>query len=476
MKKLIALTTALILLVSAVVIPTAAYKSYHAAVVDSGKITDGMLIYRETFDYADTPYPEGAADETMTANKPLMDLLGWTVLNTADGALNDNSVGFSIKDGKLVCDNTINGANGTKDSYCLILSDEEMWEVASYGKYTLQYDLEYLEDTTDAKDRYVVPILNFNGSDTYNSFHLRTRGNGNNQCRVNGEWKTYDKKDANDYAANGTDDGTLTSPVFKITNGATSYAANVSALIDGHINMTIRYQVDFNNYGPTIYIRNNNIENSDFVLVSKCEDSSSDGALYWQNMIYMPNYAFGFKTSPKVKATIDNMYLYTGLGDVPADTNVSYTPSVKPEESTIRNADKKYGGISFVGCQSAVGENGMAVRFIGGIDSKKYDKVGFKISMSVNGEVTDKSIENKDIYLRIKEKNGDANEDFYASLEARQDYATYMTAGIVENVPKTGTVVFEVTPYNVSFDGVTHEADTYIVTFTDGVLVSQSYK
>jgi len=142
----------------------------------------------------------------------------------------------------------------------------------------------------------------------------------------------------------------------------------------------------------------------------------------------------------------------------------------------IRNANKQYGGISYVGCQTAVGDNSMAVRFIGGIDSKKYDKVGFKITMTVNGEATDKSIENKDIYLKVKENGTDGAKDFYASIESRQDYATYMTAGIVNDVPKTGTVVFEVTPYHVSFEGTTTEADTYIVTFTDGVLTSQEYK
>ena len=63
MKKLIALAIALVFVLSVAVVPTTAYKSYHAAVVQSGKITDGMLIYRETFDFADTPYPEGSADE-----------------------------------------------------------------------------------------------------------------------------------------------------------------------------------------------------------------------------------------------------------------------------------------------------------------------------------------------------------------------------------------------------------------------------
>ena len=474
MKKIVALALACVFVLTAIVLPTAAYKSYHAAVVDSGKISDGMLIFYEGFDYSDYAYP-GDETNTTTANKTLMDMLGWTVLNKEDGALTDNTVGFSIKDGKLVCDNTILGGS-SKDSYALILGEEQMWEIASYGKYTLQYDLEYIEDLADAKDRYVVPILNYDGYNTYNSFHLRTRGNGNNQARVGGDWKTYDMKDANDYAVNATDDGSYTSPIFKITNGTVSYQANVAGLIDNHINMTIKYQVDVNMYGPTVYIRNNNLENADFVLVSKCENPAADGSSFWQSLIYMPSSAFALKTSLKVKATIDNMYIYTGLGDAPADKTINYTPSIKPEASVIRNANKQYGGISFVGCQTAVGENSMAVRFVGGIDSKKYDKVGFKITMNVNGETTDKSIENKDLYTRIKEKVGDTNNDFYASIKAKQDYATYMTAGIVTDVPKTGTVVFEVTAYNVTFDGVTNESDTYVVTFTDGVLVSQEYK
>ena len=44
MKKIAALAAALLFLLTAIVVPATAYKSYHAIVVESGKIQDGQLI------------------------------------------------------------------------------------------------------------------------------------------------------------------------------------------------------------------------------------------------------------------------------------------------------------------------------------------------------------------------------------------------------------------------------------------------
>lgn len=455
MKKLIrtiALFAVVAMLTAAfAAFPGSAYKSYKAAANTLDAIHDGDLVYYQGFDYSN-----------ISGNDEVTALLGWRIVNIEDGALKDHTAQYSIEDGRL----KINNAEGT-DCYCYILDDSKMWEVVSHGRYTVQYDVQITNDaSTTAKDRYIALIYNYDGKDTYNSFHVRTRGTANNQCRVVGSWSTYDVD--GDYYAAGTDNGTSSSILYKLTNGQSTYAANTAALLN--MNFTIKYQCDSSAAGPTVYMKNNDIENSEFVLVSKGDESSS-GFSSWYNSTVMGAFALALKPSQKVDGYIDNIYVYAGLGDAPENTSTSYVAS-DFSQITIRNTDDDKGGISYVGAQEVVTDAGLSVRLIGGINSRKYNEVGFKLKINADGTETEKVVSDKKVYNTLNFTADGENDSFYSW----DDNAPIMFANVLEGLPKTGTVTIELTPYSVNFDNVTTEADTYILTYTDGVFTSQVYK
>ena len=263
-------------------------------------VPEGIMVFYEDFDsYVNT---EG--------NDAVMALLGWQILNTSDGALNDNTGIFSIEDGALKYLNHNGGAITGKDSYVRILTDEYMAPCAQ-GDYTLQYDVKYID--AGNKNRYAVIILNFDGTNSYNSAHIRIAGSGNKQVRFFGSWYTYDV--AGDYYAADTNDSDGTSSIIKKLTGA-DYDANVYALKDKWI--TIRYQANYNE-GPTIYIRDNSQPGSDFVCVSK-PDPAGSATFYWNEI---DSYAVAFKLGATIDGYLDNVAIWTGLGDMPADTSTA---------------------------------------------------------------------------------------------------------------------------------------------------------
>lgn len=264
------------------------------------ELKEGLMVYYENFDsYSNT------ADTAAT-----MALLGWTVRNISDGALTDNTGTYTIEDGALKAINHNGGAVDGKDSYTLILEDKYMKPVCQ-GDYTLQYDIKY----TDAvkSDRYIVIVLNYDGYNSYNSFHLRFRGSANNQPRFIGSWYAYDV--AGDYYSADTNDADGTSTVLKKLCGI-DYVESEFALRDKWI--TVKYQASYNE-GPTVWLRDNSQANAEFVCVSKA-DSTGSGYLYW-NMIEA--YGVALKLGGKIDGFVDNIAIYTGLGDLPSDTTTT---------------------------------------------------------------------------------------------------------------------------------------------------------
>ncbi len=459
MKKLLTIILAVVMIASAFVFPTTAYVSYYSAAQHLTKIKDGDLIYYEDFEIANMQFDANAADNT-AGNKAITDALGWKIANTGDGALNDHTAKFNIVDGRLFAQN-----EGGKDSYCYILDDAAMWEIVSYGKYTIQYDLQYVEDYTEKKDRYVALIHSWNGGDTYYSLHIRTVGHGNSQNRYAGSWTHFEDGgyEGAIRANSTTDDETKTSIIHKLTGGAVSYQAGVMGLKD--INFSVRIQCDASESGQLCYVKNNDIPGSNWVMISNA-GSVSGSAIYWYNESMMQNYALGLKTSPNVDAYIDNIYVYAGLGDTPTSTISNYTPLPMPDASSIRNAaDKDNGGVVFVGSQKKVADGKMDVRLIGGIESDKYNFVGFDLKITGMDNAPTK-LESNGRYQRLY-----ANGESYTFDSARYLYTETLTG-----LPATGTVTIELTPYSIDFDGQKTVADTIVVTFTDGQLASQTYK
>ena len=267
MKKLCALLLALLLVATASI----------------ALAEDGKVIYAEDFER------ENTADTAAT-----MEALGWKVLNKSDGALTDNTATYTIEDGKLKLQNYAGGAIEGKDSYVLILDGEKMAEYCQ-GDFTLQYDVCYLDAA--ASSRYIVVITNYDGSNSYYSFHLRLRGDGNNQVRLRGEWFTLDDGIASAGGAN-----SILTKVF-------GKAHDPNALGLKNVNLTIRYQNSLEK-GITVFVRNND-EGGDFIEVTHTNDKTYLGRM-------KEAYAVALKAGGMVDAYVDNIVLWTGTGDMPA--------------------------------------------------------------------------------------------------------------------------------------------------------------
>ena len=272
---------------------TTAVETTTEPAVEIPVVQEGLMVFFEDFDsYVNT---EG--------NDAVMALIGWKIRNTSDGAFKDNTGSFSIENGAL---KYINIVVGGQDSYILILDDDYMTPCAQ-GDYTVQYDVKYID--AGNSERYAVIILNYDGYNSYNSAHIRIAGSGNNQVRYFGSWYTYDVPGP--YYAADKADGDGSSTIINKLTGA-NYDSNVWALKDKWI--TIRYQANYNE-GPTVYIRDNSQAGSDFVCVSKA-DSAAGGIFYWNEI---PNYAVALKLGATIDGYLDNVAIWTGLGDIPAD-------------------------------------------------------------------------------------------------------------------------------------------------------------
>lgn len=275
--------------------------------VEIPAIPEGTMVYFENFDsYADT------ADSAAVAQ-----LLGWQIRNIADGALTDNTTKYSIESGALKLVNYDGGNIDGKDSYIQITTNEYM-AAACQGDYTIQYDIKYT--ATKTNDRYIVLVANYDGYNSYNTCHLRVYGSANNQPRFLGAWYAYDLKGSDFYSADQDDSDGTTSVLKKLTGQ--DFDKNVPALLDKSI--TIRYQANYNE-GPTVYMRDNSQPGAEFVCVSK-PDISASGTYYWNAL---EAYALCLKTGAAIDGYVDNIAVWTGLGDMPADTSTTaYTTAI----------------------------------------------------------------------------------------------------------------------------------------------------
>ena len=276
-------------------------------------ITDGMMLYYEDF----SKYGEiNDADDAMEA-------LGWKIETTVDDfAYSDWTAKASIKDGKLIIvnyDPTV-GFKGD-DSYALMLDEDYMKPIAEYGDYTLQYDVTY----TDASNykRYICLLTDYMG-DTYNSYHFRIGGYANNQGHVFGEWVTYDEVNPEvdlsaKLTANEPDKGTTIA--YKLLGIETPIKDDSAIENFRNVTVTIRIRHD-SDLGNVIYMKTAEME--DFICVSMPTLSAS-GAADWSNVEGAPGLAF--KVGGAIVGSVDNIALWAGLGEMPEDTTVTYTPA-----------------------------------------------------------------------------------------------------------------------------------------------------
>ena len=287
-------------------------------------ITDGMMLYFEDFSsYSDTE----TLEDTLKA-------LGWVYQTREEhGVYSDWSKlmgNIYLSDGKLVVKNFDRETNfvGT-DGYFQMLDYDYMLDIADYGDYTLQYDVTYY----DASDcgRYICIVTDYAGN-SYNSFHFRIGGYGNNQghhYKNNGDWITYEIIDpVIDLSAKLTDCDPEkgTTIAYKLLGteahigGSGDTDPNMFLFKD--ITVTIRIQHD-DDEGQTVYMKTQDME--EFVCVSAPHETAG-GADFWYDLTGMPGLAF--KVAAAINGHVDNIAMWAGFGDMPEDTTVTYKPSV----------------------------------------------------------------------------------------------------------------------------------------------------
>ncbi len=277
--------------------------------VELPAIPEGTMVFFEDFDsYADASDSEAAAK-----------LLGWQIRNKADGALTDNSASYAIENGRFKVTNWADGAVTTiNDSYVLI-ADSNYMAAACQGDYTIQYDVFYTAVKTH--DRYINIIENYDGCNSYNSFHLRASGYGHNQNRLFGTWNGQYDLAGSDFYAPDQNDSDGTSSIAKKLMGVDYDKTNLVLL---NVPISVRVQCSYND-GPTIWLRDNSKAGAQFVCVSKY-DLSANGALYWNAI---EEYAICLKVGGAIDGYVDNIAVWTGLGDIPADTSTTaYTTAI----------------------------------------------------------------------------------------------------------------------------------------------------
>lgn len=279
-----------------------------APVVVYPVIKEGTMVYFEDFE-GYTNIDDSAA---------VAQLLGWTIRNKADGALTDNTARYAIENGQLKVTNYDGGSITASDCYVEIATTDYM-AAACQGDYTVQYDVYYKD--VKAHDRYIALIMNYDGYNTYNSFHLRANGAANHQPRFFGTWANFDVY--GDYYAGGNDSNTGSSVIYKLSNGQSTYVKGETRLMEK--SLTIRWQASYND-GPTVWVRDNSQPGAEFICVSKY-DVGATGAAYWN---VTEDYAVCLKVGGAIDGYVDNIAIWTGLGEMPTDTTTTdYEMAVK---------------------------------------------------------------------------------------------------------------------------------------------------
>lgn len=275
-----------------------------------------LMVYAEDFNsYADT-----------ALSLDTLDLLGWTKLTVAgDKAYSESDVAFAICDGRLYFDNHDTTADtfgdGTltrgKDAYYAIdlLDDEYMHPVVT-GKYTMQYDIEYV-GAADVR-RYAALITEFSADrQCYNSFHLRIGGLANHQCHFYGSWKTFSSEDPAIDLNPSADDptGAKGTPLLTKLLGL-HYAEYADQMNLAGRGVTVRLQWD-PEMGHHVYLKTADM--TEFVKVSapiprdKVQEGDAPMFIGWRG------WAVGLKIGGAVEGYLDNIRIWTGWGDAPTD-------------------------------------------------------------------------------------------------------------------------------------------------------------
>ena len=293
------------------------------APVEVATVADGLIVYYEDFNsYADN-----------TDTEAVLKALGWTRLTKeANGVYNETDGRFAFEAGRLYFDNydtqeekdAITAAGGTartiSDGYYAIdmLNDEYMKPVVA-GKYTLQYDVEYIAAGNNQRYALIITECSPDGQ-CYNSFHFRIRGKADHQCHFYGSWKTFSAVDlvADVNPAADAADGSEGTPILQKLLGKdwATYGAEYNF---ANVPVTIKLQWNPEE-GHHVYMKKTS--DADFIKVSE-PSVNADGMMY----IGWDGWSVQFKFGSTIDGYMDNICIWTGWGEKPVGTAVTYKPA-----------------------------------------------------------------------------------------------------------------------------------------------------
>lgn len=315
------------------------------------ELADGTMIYFEDFNaFANNNDSDAVIAALQAANNGLwkFDSIDNPLFGAGQKAYKNPTSKYGIENGRLMVygykDYTGADIEGASDTYLVVLDGDYMWEVAQKD-YTIQYDVCYNEFSK--ADRYIAIVWNYLGS-SYDSFHFRARGTANLQVHfIDTKWYTYDlsAKDGGhkDYYAAGNDKNEEDASKFTGTSIAKKLLGqteddSVGAFQNVEVTIRIKNRLEA---GPEVWMRANGGKGitNDFVKVSEANEAAA-GMIggYWRMMADPELEQVGapggicLKTGGKMNGYVDNIMVWIGLGDEPADKTVTFKPTARNAE------------------------------------------------------------------------------------------------------------------------------------------------
>ena len=167
-----------------------------------------------------------------------------------------------------------------------------------------------------------------------------------------------------------------------------------------------------------------------------------------------PDYASLFiNTNGTSKAVVlKNCIAYICEGATSAATgNVNFVNAANSTSVTVNKTQK-----------SAIANEQLSLRFLGGVKSLSYTSLGFIVKETVAGVSTYYFLFARSAYNEVN--NGDA------ALTKADFNGNYITAAILADVSATATATYEVTPYAIDLDGNAVVGQARSITLTNGNL------
>ncbi len=246
---------------------------------------------------SDVVYHHDFSGITTDNTDETLDALGWSLSER----LKKNSASLTVKDGKLRFSNTGSDSN---DSYITILSDEQMSGITG-GDYSIEYTVKYTKALSPK--RYACLVFNYGGYDVYHSVHLRANGQGHVQSRQGGDsWPNFEAAtNTAVMSLRNTNENSLPKRLFDV-----DYDVNAYTFLNRKL--TVRIAISKKN-GPSVYINGK--------LMSECVDKSL--------LAKSSAHAIAVKIAKDIDGEIDDITVYKGLGESPANKTVGYTPKTE---------------------------------------------------------------------------------------------------------------------------------------------------